>query len=158
MPIVKFEVRGVEVRRKGQEILLEGLLHEALLLLRHPHHFLLRSFGCSSSGSSLQSISEMLHRGRLCQLLLLPQGQRHGQPAGFGLADVFRPLYPVGVGSMGGEESMACSAISCSSSSESSSSSSGSILLSCFITASSFTPALLDCGHPAELLSSDKFD
>lgn len=79
MSIVKPEVHGVEMGGQGQEVLLQGLLHEALLLLRQLQHFLLRAVGCSAS---LQPLFQVLQGGGLCQLLLLPQGQSHGHAAG----------------------------------------------------------------------------
>lgn len=81
MSIIQLEAHRVEVGGDGQEVLLEGLLHEALLLLRQLLHFLLRPVGGGSS--ALQPLLQMLQRGGLCQLLLvLPESQSHGQPAG----------------------------------------------------------------------------
>lgn len=79
VPVVELEVDGVEVGGQGQQVLLQGLLHEALLLLRQLQHFLLRAVGCSSS---LQPLFQVLQGGGLDQLLLLPQSQSHGHTAG----------------------------------------------------------------------------
>lgn len=79
MSVVKPEAHGVEVRGQGQQVLLQGLLHQALLLLRQLQHHLLRAVGCSSS---LQPLFQVLQGGGLGQLLLLPQGQGHGHAAG----------------------------------------------------------------------------
>lgn len=77
--VVDPEVHGVEVRGQGQQVLLQGLLHQALLLLRQLQHLLLRAVGRSSS---LQPLFQVLQGGGLGQLLLLPQGQSHGHAAG----------------------------------------------------------------------------
>lgn len=80
LTVAKFEVHGGKVRGHSQEVLLECLLHEALLLLSEAHHFLLWAVSYSSTCSLLQPLSKMLKCGSLCQLLLLlPQCQSHGQ-------------------------------------------------------------------------------
>lgn len=80
VPVVELEVDGVEVGGQGQQVLLQGLLHEALLLLCQLQHFLLRAVGCSSA---LQPLFQVLQGGGLDQLLLLllPQSQSHGHTA-----------------------------------------------------------------------------
>lgn len=77
MSVVELEVHGAEVRGQGQEVLLQGLLHEPLLLLRQLQHFLLGAVG---RGSSLQPLLQVVQGGSLDQLLL-PQSQSNGHAA-----------------------------------------------------------------------------
>lgn len=69
------QVHG-HLRRHGQEVVLEGLLHQALLLLCQTGHLPLWPF----PDTRLQLLSQLLQRGGPGQTgdLLLTQGQRHG--------------------------------------------------------------------------------
>ena len=62
----------------GQQVVLEGLLHQALLLLRQPGHLPLGPL----PPAGLQLLPELLQRGGAGQAghLLLTQGQRQGGP------------------------------------------------------------------------------
>ena len=68
-------VHGAEVGGHGQQVLLEGLLHEALVFLCHAGHGLV--------GALARLLPEVLQGGGLGQLLL-PQSQHHGPPVGSG--------------------------------------------------------------------------